>query len=148
MYSLASLIWWLWDMGVFEEYVLQKVATIMCCDVHILLPLLGTAGLDGLRTSSLLQECKKKNSEGTLILNKILLSVLIQRKTLDMNGGEIILHLQITVAYRRAHQNFKEYIKNVLLLFPKVEKPLKKPWLYSFKRSDFYMHNILFIFSL
>lgn len=91
---------------------------------------------------------QEKNSEGTLILNKILLSVLIQRKTLNMNGGEIILHLQITVAYRSAHQNFKEYIKNVLLLFPKVEKPLKKPWLYSFKRSDFYMHNILLIFSL
>lgn len=40
---------------------------------------------------------QEKNSEGMLTLNKILLSVLIQRKTVNMSGGELILHLQITV---------------------------------------------------
>jgi len=47
-------------MGVFEGNVPQKVAKIMCCHVRLLLPKLGIAGLDDLRTSSLLQEFKKK----------------------------------------------------------------------------------------
>lgn len=58
MHFLASLMYWLGGMGIFEEHVLQKVTMIMGCHVSLLLPL-GTAELNSVKTSSLLQDCQK-----------------------------------------------------------------------------------------
>lgn len=117
MCSLPFLTCWLGGLGVFEGHVLQKVTMIIGCHVRLLLPLLETTGLNGVKTSSLLQDCHKNTH-------------IEQSSAVNINPGkycELILHLQITVEYKAAHLNFKEYIKKCGTKYPKVEKPLKKP---------------------
>lgn len=117
MHFLASLMCWFGGLGIFEVHVLQKVAMIMGCHVHLLLPLLRATELSSGKTSSLLQDCQKNTQ-------------IEQSSAVSINPGEdceLILHLEITVDYKAAHLNVKEYINKFGTKYLKVEKPLKKP---------------------
>lgn len=68
--------------------------------VGLLLPLLGTTELNSVKTCSLLLGCQKNTH-------------IEQGSAASINPGEdceLILHLQITVEYKAAHLNIKEYI--------------------------------------
>lgn len=55
--------------------------------------------------------------------------IIEQGSAASINPGEdceLILHLQITVEYKSAHLNVKEYINKCGTKYLKVEKPLKK----------------------